>query len=349
MDAPGWALALLGGILADKIDRRRVVAWLQSIQMLCPILIVILLITGGLHVWTVIALSLVIGATDALSMPSFQTIVPSIVERKQIGTALALSSTQFNLSRILGPAIAGVLITAIGVIACYAVSALSYLPFILVALWALPKRASRAPSQGSNPFNEPFAGLREILLNDQLRNPLTTVLITSVLCGPLITFSPLLVKSAFNGTAAQFSLVVGAFGVGGLIGGVALLSIPEQADRRRLSALFATVYGMALALAAATPWFWTLPVLLMLGGFAMSISNTSANTVLLSTAPPSVRGQVISLYMLVMRGGLALGSLMSGVSISLIGIRQGLLLNGALAIGTHLFLRRRWSGSPRPA
>src|SRR4029077_704428 len=135
MNAPVWLLTLAGGALADRADRRRVIAIFQSIQMLCPTAIVVLLLTHEIHPWMIVALSTVVGVTDALSMPSFQSIVPSIVTHDQVGRGLALNSTQFNLSRILGPAIAGILISAIGVTACFVVNAASYLPFIGVALW----------------------------------------------------------------------------------------------------------------------------------------------------------------------------------------------------------------------
>src|ERR1035437_6989493 len=144
LGAPVWLLILWGGVLADRADRRRVIAVFQSIQMLCPTLLVVLLLTATVHPWVVIALSLVVGVTDALSMPSFQSIVPSIVERKQIPSGLALNSTQFNLSRILGPALAGVLIASVGAIGCFALSAASYVPFIAVALWILPRRGPPA-------------------------------------------------------------------------------------------------------------------------------------------------------------------------------------------------------------
>jgi predicted MFS family arabinose efflux permease len=132
--APVWVLILAGGILADRADRRRVIATFQTIQMLCPALLVVLLMTNTVEPWIVVALSLVVGITDALSMPSFQTIVPSLVRRDQIAAALALNATQFNLSRILGPALAGMLMASVGTIGCFAANAASYLPFIGVAL-----------------------------------------------------------------------------------------------------------------------------------------------------------------------------------------------------------------------
>ena len=134
MGAPIFLLTLVGGAMADLIDRRRVIVFFQSIQMLCPVLLVVLILTGRIQPWLVIVLSLVVGVTDALSMPSFQSIVPSIVQREQIPAGIALNSTQFNLSRILGPSVAGVLIVGVGAATAFALNAASYVPFILVSL-----------------------------------------------------------------------------------------------------------------------------------------------------------------------------------------------------------------------
>ena len=115
------------------------------------------------------------GVTDALSMPSFQSIVPSIVSRDQIARGLALNSTQFNLSRILGPAIAGVLMSSVGAFACFALSAASYIPFIGVALWALPKVEKASPKKPDQKPGHLVAGLKEIIEVPRHRAALLTV------------------------------------------------------------------------------------------------------------------------------------------------------------------------------
>ena len=217
MNAPVWALTLLGGVLADRADRRRVIALFQSIQMICPTLIVVILIVGWVHPMAIIALSLVVGVTDALSMPSFQSIVPSIVRREQIAQGLALNSTQFNLSRILGPAIAGVLMASVGAVACFALSAASYIPFIGVALWIVPANPDARPREAPE-LRALVVALRGALRQPAVGGALLTVFATSVLCAPLTTFVPVLVKAALNGDAGDFSLAIGAFGVGGLLG-----------------------------------------------------------------------------------------------------------------------------------
>jgi len=348
MSAPVWVLTLAGGILADRADRRHVIAGFQSLQMLCPIIIVALLLAGTVRPWMIIALSLIVGVTDALSMPSFSSIVPSIVQRKQIAAGLALNSTQFNISRILGPALAGILMASVGAIGCFVVSAASYLPFIGVALLILP-HGKPAPTE-SQPFNapHPYAGIGVIVRMPHLRDALLTTFFSGLLCAPLLTFCPVLVKSAFHGTAAQYSLTVGAFGLGGLLGATGLLAVDATRDRRRLSSWFAAGFGLTLVFAALVPWFWSLVGLLVLAGMAMSVTNTSTNTVVQTSASSHLRGQAVSLYMLAVRGGGALGSLLTGLSVSLLGVREALLINGTLAILAQVLIGRRWRDAPVP-
>lgn len=342
MAAPAWILTLLGGRLADRSDRRLIIATCQSLQMMCPILLVVLLLTGTARPWIVIVLSVIVGVTDALSMPSFQSIVPSIVEHDQIASGLALSATQFNLSRVLGPALAGVVMASVGAVGCFALNAVSYLPFIWVALWILPRGEAVRANGDSAESNSIRDGIREIIRGRHLRGALLTVLLTSSLCGPLIVFCPVLVKTVMNGDVRGFSLVIAAFGAGGLLGSIALLGVDASRDRRRISSWLARCYGFVLVLVAIDPWFWGLPGLMAIAGFAMTVSNTSANSLLQSSCLPELRGQTVSLYMLAMRGGVSVGSLLTGLSVSLIGVRHALLINGVLAVMAQMAVGRRW-------
>ena len=314
--------------------------------MLCPILLVVLLVTGTVQPWVVIMLSFVVGITDALSMPSFQSIVPSIVEREQIPSGIALNTTQFNLSRILGPAVAGALMASVGLAGAFAVSAASYVPFILVALWILPRALPAQAGAGGFDRQKLRAGVREVLHEPGLRGALLTVFLTTLLCAPLITFSPVLVKEVFQGGVGQFSTALGAFGVGGLIGAAGLLAVNPLHDRRPLSTWFAAGMGVIVMLIALNRWAWGLPALMVLAGIALTVSNASANAMLQSYAPARIRGQTVSLFMLAMRGGMALGSLVTGVTVHLLGVREALLLNGIIALLAHLALGHAWLKVP---
>jgi MFS family permease len=347
MSAPVWLLTLAGGYLADHGDRRRVIAGFQSAQMLCPLIIVALLIAGNIRPWMIIALSLVVGITDALSMPSFSSIVPSIVERRQIGAGLALNATQFNISRILGPALAGVLMAGAGVLGCFVASAISYLPFIGVALWILPHGRNGAAAAARAPPRHPFAELAAISRDPGTRGALLTTFSASLLCGPVVAFCPVLVKQAFAGTATQFSFAVSAFGCGGVLGAIGLLAVNARHDRRLLGSGFAMLLALILAAIALAPWFWALVVLLVAAGLTLSATNIATNTLVQSSFAPGKQGQAVSLYMLAMRGGLAVGSLATGVSAHFLGIRAALLIDGLLALAAQLWIRRGWLQAPR--
>jgi predicted MFS family arabinose efflux permease len=239
---------------------------------------------------------------------------------------------------------------SIGAIGCFALNAASYLPFIWVALWILPRGSSRAaPGDASAPFGL-FAGVREVARAPHLRGALLTALLTSAFCGPLIVFCPVLVKQALQGDVGDFSIAIGAFGVGGLLGATALLGVDPGRDRRQLSSWSAVAYGCVLALAAINTRFWGLAALLILAGLSMSVSNISANSLLQSTTPQRMRGRSVSLYMLALRGGLSAGSLLTGMSVHLLGVRQALLINGILAVASQIMVGREWMRSqlPRP-
>jgi len=344
LNAPVLALTAIGGVLADRADRRRVIAIFQSVQMLCPVTIVVLLLGHAVRPLVVVALSLVVGITDALSMPSFQSIVPSIVPREQIARGLALNSTQFNLSRILGPAIAGTLMASVGAVACFALNAASYVPFIGAALWTLPPRPAAAPQ--SEQDRRPLAGLGDVLAAPLLRGALLTVLATSMLSAQLTTFASVLVKDALRGGSSQYSAAVAAFGVGGLLGAVGLLAVPPGSDRRPWSSRAAVACGLAVTLSATLHSHGTLLFVMVLAGATMAITNISANSLLQAAADQRLLGRCVSLFMLAMRGGLSLGAVLTGAAVHALGVRAALLIDGVAAVSLQLVIGRSWA---RPA
>jgi MFS family permease len=155
-----------------------------------------------------------------------------------------------------------------------------------------------------------------------------------------------LVKEVFQGGVGQFSTALGAFGVGGLIGAAGLLAVNPLHDRRPLSTWFAAGLGVIVMLIALNRWAWGLPALMVLAGIALTVSNASANALLQSNAPARIRGQTVSLFMLAMRGGMALGSLVTGITVHLLGVREALLLNGVIALVAHLAIGRAWLKVP---
>lgn len=140
VNAPSWIFTLWGGILADQGHRKKIILWCQALQFFCVLVLFAFLLLGKLEVWMILLSSFLIGTTDSLSMPAFQAVIPSLVPEEEVPKAIALNSTQFNLSRILGPILAGLLIAKLGATICYAANAVSYLPFFLSLYFIFPKK-----------------------------------------------------------------------------------------------------------------------------------------------------------------------------------------------------------------
>ena len=330
VNAPVLALSLPGGILADTVDRRRVILWLQTLQMLCPAALVALVVTGRVRPWEVVALSLLVGITDALSMPSFQSILPSIVKPAELGSAFALNATQMNLARVLGPVLAGLLLARYGATACFGVNTLSYVPFIFVALYLLPRAALIRPRAG--PRRSRLAGYRDILRRSKLKRALLTMLISNLLCGPLVTFIPVLVRRVFHGNASHFGGALAAFGVGGVIGALLLLPAERRAGSGLICTVAALLYAALVMAAGSVGSFSLLVAVLCLAGTAMTMSNVAANTLLQGETVPELRGEAASLFLLVLRGGLSFGNLAAGLMVTALGIQAALLVDGGVAL-----------------
>jgi MFS family permease len=342
MNAPFWILALLGGVLADRADRTLIIYFFQGIQMLCPVLIVALVAMGWVKVWMIIAVSLVVGITDALSAPAFSSLIPSIVSREDLKPALALNSIQFNLSRVLGPAIAGLIMLKYGFLWCFGANAVSYIPFFLSIYWLRPP----ARSLGQESFNQQnlhstIEGIRAIIRSQTTGWALLSILCTGFFCGPLITFSPVIVRDVLHANVGQFGGIMTAFGIGGMLGPVLILLTMQRFDTMKMSLTAALGYGLVIMAVSTVGAVWQLAVLLVGSGFLLTVANTSANTFLQSEANDQNRGQMASLFMLATRGGLSLGNLATGTFISLSSLHLAFLLNGLLAVGVQIFIFRR--------
>lgn len=341
-NAPFWMLALVGGVLADRKDRGFIIYLFQGIQMLCPLLIVVLIAGGWVKIWMIITLSSVVGITDALSAPAFSSLIPSIVGPDDLRPALALNSVQFNLSRVLGPAIAGLVMIKLGSLWCFGANAASYVPFFLAVYWLKPvTKTARREETDMHDFSFAIRGIKDILRTQRTGWALLSVLCAGLFCGPVITFSPVIVKELLHADVGQFGGALSAFGIGGLLGPLLILLTMKRFEPMRMSLMAAVVYGGLVMAVPHVRAVWELAFLLVGCGFLLTVANTSANTFLQSQADNQSRGQTASLYMLAMRGGLSLGNLATGAMISLSSVQLAFFVNGLLAMAVQAFIFRR--------
>ncbi len=332
-NAPFWILVLVGGALADRADRSRVIYFFQGIQMLCPVVIAALVAAGSIRVWMIIALSLIVGITDALSTPAFSSLIPSIVKGEDLRPALALNSIQFNLSRVMGPAIAGLVMIRYGFLWCFGANAVSYIPFFLSVQWLRPPaRRTLAEEPGTQNLPSAISAIRATIRNRKTGLALLSVFSTGLFCGPMITFSPVIVRDVLHANAGEFGGVLTAFGIGGMLGAGLILLTMRRYEPMKMSLTAALTYGLFMIAVAKVAAVWQLALVLVCSGLLLTVANTSANTFLQSKATDQNRGQTASLFMLAMRGGLSLGNLATGTLISLSSIPLAFVMDGVLAL-----------------
>ncbi len=331
---PALLFTLPGGMLADRYDRKKVTLFFQFIQFLFVGVMLVLLIKGLLRVWMIIVISFIVGITDALSVPSFQTIIPSLVARKDIPRAVSLNSTQFNLSRVLGPVIAGIVIARYGGVACFSANAISYLPFFISIWFIYPRNRVKITTTTiqTKPVNQWFE-IRDLLRIHAVRLPLVTVFAASFFCGPLVTFCPVIIKDVFHSGVGDFGWAMTAFGGGALIG-AAVTFIPFRGPygRNRIASAAAVLLGFIIIAIAMTHSFLLLSIMLVLAGITQIAANISANTFLQENAADNLRGRITSLYQLAMYSGLSIGTLFTGFMVSRLGIVPAFVINGSIAV-----------------
>ena len=338
LNAPAWMFTLWGGVLADRVDRKKLILSLQFLQFICVVILLGLLVWGRLQVWILILISFFIGSTDALSMPSFQSIIPSLVKPAEIPRAIALNATQFNLSRILGPIIAGLVMARFGAVACFGANAFSYVPFFISVFWMFPRSSGSSPivHTALPPNSKPSTHWRDykrLLKTSELRAPLTTIFITSLFCGPLVTFCPVLIRDVFHADVGEFGGAMAAFGFGGLIGaGLGLILASARINRGRFATFLGMTFALLVVLISLNRSLIALSVLMVLAGIALTTSNIAASSFLQENTNNHSRGKVVSLFQLALQGGLSLGGLLMGLTSAQLGVSRALMVSGVIAI-----------------
>ena len=332
MNAPGWLFTLVGGQLADRKNRKRVIVICQSIQFLCVLAMLVLLVLHVLKVWMIIGFSFLIGTTDSLSMPSYQSIIPSLVTKREIPRAVTLNSTQYNLSRILGPAIAGFVMAHYGAPACFSINAFSYIPFFVALYWITPKTrllkesiVLDAPAQ--------TVDYKMLLRSDLIRAPLATIFVTSLLCGPLTTFCPVIITDIFHADVSRFGGAIAALGVGGLLGAaLSFFLFRLKWSRSRLATFVGILLGSVICLIALSRSLVLLTPLMVAAGTCMTLSSISAGAYLQEISTNAFRGKTVSLSQFAMQVGISTGGLLTGYLTTHLGISVVLLGNGIAAV-----------------
>jgi MFS family permease len=315
---PSWALLLYGGVMADRVPKRRLLLATQTSMMALAFALAALTFSGLVQPWHIILLAFALGIPTAFDAPARQAFVLEMVGREVLGNAIALNSVLFNAATTVGPAVAGIVYSLVGPAWCFAANGASFLA-VIAALLAMP--ASRAASglRATSALQDLTEGLRYALGHPEIRTLIVMVSVTSLFGLAFWTLTPAWAVTVLGGDARTNGLLLSARGVGSVLGGLQVAALGGGPGRGRVLTLGSFALPLLVLVFSALRWV-PLALLAMVGvGWAFMILVNNANVVIQTLVRDELRGRVMSLYALTFLGFMPLGALLAGTVAELIG------------------------------
>ena len=340
-ELPILLLTLLGGVIADRHDRRRLLLASQCLQMASAFTLAALVYWNVVQIWHVLALSVVTGLAQAFGGPAYQSLLPSLVSKDHVPNAIAFNSIQFNLARVIGPLFAGAALAAFGMVACFGLNGLS---FVAVIAAILSLHVQHTKSTATTRMHEEFkSGFAYVRAHPALIGLAVLGFAATFLGNPVLTFLPLFAQDVLHGGVTQYTHLMSCAGAGAVTGALVVAWRGRFPHMGRTVLLIQIVFGALIVLFAITRTFWLNAALLFAAGACMVMAFATLSSLVQLNAPNEMRGRVMSLYMVAFRGGMPLGSLVGGwlatrTSAPVVLTMNGLLLS-AVAVGFLLKYR----------
>ena len=338
---PAFLLSPFAGVLIDRWNRHRILVGTQSLAMIQAFILALLTLTGTIAIWHIVILALFLGFVNAFDMPTRQAFVVEMVETgEDLGNAIALNSFLFNGARLLGPSIGGILISLLGEGMCFLLNGISFIA-VIAALLAMKMTKREIRSKSSRVLKGVKEGFTYAFGFPPIRSLLLLLGLVSLTGMPYTVLMPVFAKNILHGGPHTLGFLLGASGVGALVGAVYLASRKSVLGLGRLIVIALNIFGIGLIAFSISR---TLPLsLLFLGftGFGMMVQMVSTNTVLQTIVEEDKRGRVMSLYTMAFMGMVPFGSLLAGSLASKIGASGTIMISGAACIlGSILFARK---------
>jgi len=339
---PILLFSLIGGVIADRIDRRRVLLGSQYVQMTCAFLLTLLFAFKLVKVWHILALSFVVGCAQSFGGPAYSALVPSLVELEDLPNAIALNSIQFNLARVIGPMLGGLALTGLGAAWCFGLNGLSFVA-VIISLWLLRVKFIPAGTSGSI-----LAGVQQgigfIRKQGAMAGLIALAFSMTALAIPVLTFLPVVAKDVFHRGPTAFTILLSCSGAGSVAGALIVAAFGNVERKGLIALLTMALLGCGIAGFALSKVLLLSCLLLFVSGAAMmGVFSMVSSLVQLITAD-EMRGRVMSVYNVAFRGGMPVGSLVTGWLVPIYSAPRVLAVNGLLLVGVScyfLLLQRR--------
>jgi MFS family permease len=336
---------LIGGVIADRHDRRWLLTMSQYVQAFSAFALAVLVWTGHIHVAFIFALSFVAGCGQAFGGPAYQAMIPSLVPKRDLPNAIALNSTQFNLSRVLGPSGGAIVLATIGTAWCFFVNGLSFfLVVIALAALHLPKHI---PALNRGAVSEELrSGLRYVRDDRVLFTLTILVTVSTFLTMPILTMLPAFAHEVLTGGGrpeTRLSLLMASQGVGAIVGALLVGIIGATTHLGRVLLTVQIGLGLLIAAFALSTSLALSMVLLFFGGILFMALFSISFSLVQMTVPDALRGRVVSIYMVALRGGGPLGALFAGALADQFTASHVMAVNGVLLalISSGMFVFKR--------
>ncbi|GII79591.1 hypothetical protein Sru01_45730 [Sphaerisporangium rufum] len=347
---PVMLFGLWGGMLADRYPKRRLLMVAQSLLGTLALTVGLLVLTGYAQIWHVYVMAFALGMISCVEMPTRQSFVVEMVGRTDLPNAIALNSSTFNLARVVGPAVAGVLIHALGGTGpIFLVNAASFAA-VIAGLLLMRRSELRTAAPVARAKGQLRAGLRYVRGRPELLLPILLVAFAAMFATSFSMSIALMARQVFGQDASSFGVASSVFAVGAL--GGALLAARRARPSRRLLVGGGLCFGVAQIAAALAPAYPAFLLALVPAGMAMITTTTAANSSVQLAASPEMRGRVMGIYLLVFTGGAPIGAPLVGWAGEIAGPRLGMVICGVMCligVGLALLVTRLATGRRRDA
>ena len=342
-ELPLLLFSMIGGLFADRRDRRHMILTSQIIQMLVALVLAVLIYTRRIDITHVLTFSLIVGCARAFGGPAYQSLLPTLVENEHLSNAIALNSIQFNLAQVIGPLVAGAALAAFGMVACFALNGISFL-FVIAAILAL--RDLHMPRRASESMVAQFrGGLEFVQGSSNLRTVIALGFFAAFLGAPLFTFLPLITRDVFHRGVGFYTQLMTCSGAGAVVGALIVAWLGKNKHMGRTLLISLTLLGTTMIGFGLSPGTALSALFLFTGGSLLVVSSALATSLAQFLAPPEFRGRVVSIFLVSILGGSPLGGLTSGWLVTRVGSAPVMLMvNGTALTFLALYFLIRGQG-----
>jgi len=346
-EIPIVLLSLFGGVLADRVNRRYILLASQFLQMACAATLTLLLVLGVIsktqpRVWPILVISFFVGIAQAFGGPAYSALVPSLVDKEHLPNAISLNSIQFNLARVIGPTLGGIALKKLGADWCFGLNALSFVAVIISLLVVRPLFVPKKTSEGV--FEAMGKGLQFIKERQAMIPLIALSFLMTFLSVNILQFLPEFVKKTLHADTDAFTLLLVASGSGSVCGALVVAALAKRKHLGTTSLIALMGLGAVIFGFSFSRWLPLSLLFMFLGGAALIGVFAMVMSMVQTIITDDMRGRVMSVYNLALRGGFPIGALISGYLIPILTLPTVLAIDGVALValgGCYLFFNRK--------